>query len=274
MYKSSVIRGSEVREYSRLPIECIRGKAVAKGNYVEAVEIIRRLEGGVTRPFLCRASNGKRYVVKGLELPPAERIAELLCARLAAGFGLPIPEHGYIYIDPALLRYNSEARSDLGSGDSFALAYVADAADLLCSQIVHVPVDLQKAVFTFDYWVGNGDRQLGVLGGRPNLLMCSSDSQLQLIDHNQAFQWPLNAHEFTRSHVFGSGNRAWRLDLVDKVECSQRMRETAVRFRDLCSDIPDEWYESLGKQGLEILLEGIESNLMRCTSDEFWSVLQ
>jgi hypothetical protein len=98
---------------------------MAVGNYIEAVEIIRRLEGGITRPFLCRASNDKHYVTKGLELPPSERIAELLCARLAAQFGLPIPEHGYIYIDPALLRYNLEARNDLGPGDSYALAYVA-----------------------------------------------------------------------------------------------------------------------------------------------------
>ncbi|MBQ1558193.1 MAG: hypothetical protein IIZ69_08565 [Pseudomonas sp.] len=247
---------------------------MAKGNYIEAVEIIRRLEGGMTRPFLCRASDGKHYVAKGLELPPAERIAELLCARLAADFGLPIPEHGYIYIDPALLRYNPEARSDLGPGDSFALAYVADAADLLYSQALQVPADLQKAVFTFDYWIGNGDRQLGPLGGRPNLLMCSTDNQLQLIDHNQAFHWPQNAQEFAESHVFGPSNRAWHLDMVDKVEYSQRMHDTAKRFRDLCSDIPDEWCESIGKQGLDILFEEIESNLMRCNSDEFWSVLQ
>ncbi|WP_368660842.1 HipA family kinase [Ectopseudomonas oleovorans] len=40
------------------------------------------------------------------------------------------------------------------------------------------------------------------------------------------------------------------------------------------SDIPDEWCESIGKQGLDILFEEIESNLMRCNSDEFWSVLQ
>lgn len=37
---------------------------MAKGNYIEAVEIIRRLEGGMTRPFLCRASNGKHYVAR------------------------------------------------------------------------------------------------------------------------------------------------------------------------------------------------------------------
>lgn len=68
------------------------------------------------------------------------------------------------------------------------------------------------------------------------------------------------------------GHGTW--DLVDKVEYSQRMHETAKRFRDLCSDIPDEWCESIGELGLDILLEEIESNLMRCNSDEFWSVLQ
>jgi len=213
-------------------------------------------------------------VAKGLELPPAERIAELLCARLAADFGLPIPWHGCIYVDPALLRYLPEAKSDLGAGDSFALAYVTDAADLLYSQALEVPVNLQKAIFTFDYWVGNGDRQLGPFGGRPNLLMSGSDNQLQLIDHNQAFKWPVDTIEFSDSHVFGPRNRAWSLDMVDKVEYSQRMQETVKRFGELCSDIPDEWWESIGKQGLDIRLKEIEGNLMRCTSDDFWSTLQ
>ena len=246
---------------------------MAAGNYIEAVEIIRRLEGGITRPFLCRASNHKHYVAKGLELPPTERITELLCARLANAFGLPIPEHGYIYIDPALLQYTPEVRRDLGPGDSFALAYVADAADLLYSQVKLVPAELQKAVFVFDYWVGNGDRQLSLLGGRPNLLMCSMESQLQLIDHNQAFKWPVDETVFSSTHVFGPNNRTWRLDLVDQVEYRQRMHDTAARFRDLCSDIPDEWCESIGATGLDNLLQEIESNLLRCQSDEFWSVL-
>ncbi|MFC0712223.1 HipA family kinase [Azorhizophilus paspali] len=247
---------------------------MAMDHFIEAVEIIRRLEGGITRPFLCRASNGKHYVAKGLELPPAERIAELLCARLAARFGLPIPEHGYIYIDPALLRYDTEARRDLGPGDSFALAYVADAADLLYSQALQVPADLQKSVFVFDYWIGNGDRQLGQWGGRPNLLMCSTDNLLRLIDHNQAFCWPLDTGAFADTHVFGPGNRSWRLDLLDKVEYGQRMHDTACRFRDLCSDIPDEWRESVGVAEFDILLKEIESHLMRCQSDDFWSALE
>ena len=95
---------------------------MAVGKYIEAVEIIRRLEGGITRPFLCRANNDRHYVVKGLELPPTERIAELLCARLAAQFGLPIPEHGCIYVDPALLR---SMWLPLMSGSVAALIYSA-----------------------------------------------------------------------------------------------------------------------------------------------------
>ena len=162
------------------------------GHYIEAVEIIRRLEGGMTRPFLCRASDEKYYVVKGLELPPFERLAELLCARLAAAFGLPVPEHGVIYIDQGLTRYFPEARSSLGEGDCFALGYLHNASDLVFSQIGQIPIELQQAVYVFDYWVGNSDRQLTCYGGRPNLMM-KADGSLSLIDHNQAFQWPVNA---------------------------------------------------------------------------------
>lgn len=139
---------------------------MAEGNYIEAVGIIQRLEGGMTRPFLCRASNGKHYVAKGLELPPAERIAELLYARLAAAFGLPIPEHGYIYIDPALLRYNPEAHSDLGPGDSFALDYVADA---LVHSTARALTSMSPARMTTSQSRGSGANGLNSL--------CRSDSR-------------------------------------------------------------------------------------------------
>ncbi|WP_342212541.1 MULTISPECIES: HipA family kinase [Pseudomonas] len=52
------------------------------------------------------------------------------------------------------------------------------------------------------------------------------------------------------------------------------MHDTAGRFRGLCSDIPEEWCESIGALGLETLLEKIERSLMLCQSDEFWSVLK
>lgn len=242
------------------------------GHYIEAVEIIRRLEGGITRPFLCWADNGKHYVVKGLELPPLERVAELLCARLAAAFGLPVPEHGVIYIDQALVQYFPEARSSLGEGDCFALGYLHDASDLVFSQIEKVPVELQQAVYVFDYWTGNSDRQLTRFGGRPNLMM-EGDGTLSLIDHNQAFQWPVDAREFIANHSFGPANRSWRLDLINQVEYRQRINDTAQRFNELCSDIPEQWREAIGEAALDEHLRLIETNLLRYHSDDFWGVL-
>lgn len=240
----------------------------------EATEIVRRLEGGITRPFLCRATNGKQYVVKGLELPPAERLAEIVCARLARAFGLPIPNHGYIYIDTALLTYSAEWQSKLGPGDSFALEYVPENTELQYSQISEVAEDLQMSVFIFDYWVGNSDRQLGLAGGRVNLLMAGGDSVLMLIDHNQAFKWPVHEVEFMNNHVFGIENRRWRLDLVDKVEYQRRMSKTAALFRSFCSDIPPEWFQDHGDTSFNALLIRIEQQLMRFESNDFWGGLQ
>jgi len=240
----------------------------------EATEIIRRLEGGITRPFLCHASNGKQYVVKGLELPPAERLAEIVCARLARAFGLPIPNHGYIYIDPALLLYSTEWQSKLGPSDSFALEHMPESTELQYSQVSEITEDLQKSVFIFDYWVGNSDRQLGPAGGRVNLLMTKGDSGLMLIDHNQAFKWPVHEDEFMRNHVFGIENRRWRLDMLDKVEYQRRMRETAVWFCSFCSDIPPEWFQDHGGESYQELLTHIEQQLMRFESNNFWGGLQ
>lgn len=243
------------------------------GHYIEAVEIIRRLEGGITRPFLCKANNGKHYVVKGLELPPVERLAELLGARLAASFGLPIPEHGVIHIDQALVRYFPEAKNSLGEGDCFALGYLHNASDLVFSQIKQVPMELQQAVYVFDYWVGNSDRQLTCFGGRPNLMMDGAGT-LSVIDHNQAFQWPVDVPQFIANHTFGPANRSWRLDMVSHVEYHQRIKDTALQFNELCSDIPEQWREAIGDAALAEHLCLIEKNLLRYRTDDFWGVLE
>ncbi|WP_323559849.1 HipA family kinase, partial [Pseudomonas sp. CCC4.4] len=76
----------------------------------------------------------------------------------------------------------------------------------------------------------------------------------------------LDAHVFAESHVFGPSNRTWHLDLLDRVQYSQRMHDTARHNRVLSSDIPDEWCESIGKPGLDNLLQENESNLMRYQS--------
>ncbi|MBA3988526.1 HipA family kinase [Aliidiomarina maris] len=74
---------------------------------IEITELIRPFEQGVTRPYLCRASDGKEYVVKGSSTTQRGLIAEFVCAHLAQCFGLPFSKFGVAYIDSSLIKYAS-----------------------------------------------------------------------------------------------------------------------------------------------------------------------
>jgi len=58
---------------------------------LEITEIIRRAEQGRTGPFLCRASDGRQYFVKGRAATASGLMREWLGATLAQRFGLPVP---------------------------------------------------------------------------------------------------------------------------------------------------------------------------------------
>lgn len=98
--------------------------------------------------------------------------------------------------------------------------------------------------------------------------------QLQLIDHNLAFKWDFSAESFCKNHVFGTENRNWPLDLVHRVECPQRMRETVASFRSFCADIPPEWNQDQEAGWLQTQLAAMEQRLMRFESDDFWGGLR
>lgn len=66
------------------------------------VEVIRRVDQGVTRPYLCRADDGCDYFVKHRALPPSERVAEWLASKLAEALRLPIAPFGLIRIPEEL----------------------------------------------------------------------------------------------------------------------------------------------------------------------------
>jgi hypothetical protein len=58
---------------------------------LEITEIIRRAEQGRTGPFLCRASDGRQYFIKGRAATASGLMREWLGANLAQRFGLPVP---------------------------------------------------------------------------------------------------------------------------------------------------------------------------------------
>lgn len=58
---------------------------------LQVIEIVRRLDQGMTRPFLVRAEDDALYVAKGRETTQRGLIAEWICAHLAQYLGLSIP---------------------------------------------------------------------------------------------------------------------------------------------------------------------------------------
>jgi len=57
---------------------------------IQIIEIIRRSDQGVTRPFLCRAEDGAIYFVKGRHAGHRSLICELLGGLLTENLRLPI----------------------------------------------------------------------------------------------------------------------------------------------------------------------------------------
>ena len=70
---------------------------------LQVTEIIRRLEQGMTRPFLVRAEDEVLYVAKGRETTQRGLIAEWICAHLAQQLGLPIPTFRLLQVPPELV---------------------------------------------------------------------------------------------------------------------------------------------------------------------------
>ena len=58
---------------------------------ITIMEIKRRSEQGVTRPFLCRGDDGRWYWVKGNGAGKLALCREWIAGRIAQLMGLPIP---------------------------------------------------------------------------------------------------------------------------------------------------------------------------------------
>lgn len=166
-------------------------------------EIIRRSAQGMTRPFLCRCSDGHLYFVKGHSASRRSLICEWLAGHLARAFGLPIPEFTLASAIEELVTLHPEG-SDLGTAPAFASRYVACTQELAVSRIADVPESQRLDVLAFDWWVHNSDRSLTALGGNPNLLWDMRTSHLVVIDHNAAFDPDFDTKAFRETHTFSS----------------------------------------------------------------------
>lgn len=239
---------------------------------VQIVEILGPSDQGRSRPYKCRGEDGAIYYVKGRQTNRASLWSEWICGHLAQSFGLQVPAFELVEVGADLLRETPAEWRDLGAGPAFGSRHFPSAVWMEVGLIDLVPLDIQRDVLVFDWWVKNGDR----LTGNTNLLLDASarepGKKLVVIDHNLAFDINLSASEFISHHVFAANWAAVSSDLVVQAEYSQRLSAALECLSTACHNVPPEWHWANAEMDVpaNFDLQHVHQTLNRCTSPELW----
>ncbi|MDD5090020.1 MAG: hypothetical protein PHQ23_03805 [Candidatus Wallbacteria bacterium] len=204
------------------------------------VEIIRRSDQGVTRPFLCRGEDNLLYWVKGNSAGKEALCKEWIAGRLAQSLNLPLPPFSQVDVPDELLRVSlMDDANDLGTGLAFGSEHLPHMQELSYKVIAKVPKNLKLKVLLFDWWIGNNDRCLGERGGNPNLLWDSVKSKMFIIDHNNAFSEDFSMNNFIANHIFASMKD--ETNTSTGLAITNEMINNVSRCSDLFRELPEEW---------------------------------
>lgn len=208
------------------------------------VEVMRRADQGATRPFVCRADDGKTYYVKGKSASTGERIREWMGSNLAMVFGLTVPAMALLEIPKPLIDYGSEEiKTDLGMGYAVGSQQILSAHELRHEEINLIPMTTQRLILLFDYWVGNEDRTLSSYGGNPNLLWRSTDKTVYAIDYNLVLQSNFDAGAFWATHAFAKTAELKKLNNTEQQYYQKRFRQALNLWPAFWQQLPDEWLD-------------------------------
>jgi hypothetical protein len=122
-----------------------------KKKLLRIIEIIRRLEQGVTRPFLVRAEDEQLYVAKGRETTQRGLIAEWICAHLAREVGLRIPDFTLLEVPMELIQAFGRGGDALGSGPVFGSHQETDVQEFAVTQLKHIDAAERRRLLIFDW---------------------------------------------------------------------------------------------------------------------------
>jgi hypothetical protein len=240
-------------------------------------EILGRSQQGRTQPYVCLADNAEVYFVKGKIATRRGLVNEWVCGRLAQGLGLPIAPFALLEVSDELIAASQMGAiklDDLGPGTVFG-SKRATGVELTPSHVLEVPIEIQKAVAVFDWWVHNGDRCLTALGGNVNLLWNQSDeAHLVVIDHNLAFEDQFSADDFCHTHVFADAFRLVCTDAFERLEWQAKLVKALETWDSICGTIPYGWGFIDPEQTLpaHVNLASMHKTLARCNSDTFWNI--
>lgn len=233
----------------------------------EVIEIQGRSEQGMQEPFQCLADDGHLYYVKGCQTDRSSLCNELICAHLAVQLGLPLPPFKLLNVSEEILAEAPPAWRVLGAGLAFGSQQHPGCTWFDKAQVQHVPMDLQREIMAFDWWIRNLDRY----DYNPNLLWDASNAKLVVIDHNLAFDNTFETIGFLENHIF---RECWRgMDFVglDALQLRFSHAMDAV-LAPVCDNIPPSWHWANAECDIpaNVDLDAIKATLARCKSHDFW----
>ncbi len=240
-------------------------------------EIIRRSEQGVTKPFLCRAANQESWFVKGFVAAGAEALrAEWICGNLAKALHLPISDFTVANVDERLIAMSAmDGVHELGGRYAFGSKAVIGAQEITFTQATALPPEWRARVLLFDWWIRNGDRILGPIGGNPNIITTGSKTvEVWLIDHHNAFERQFDASKFWRDHIFADTRALWT-PVWRRAEM-KRMKAAAIKLPDVWEAMPSAWFNDNDSTSPTSTLEHDRiAEILRRPIDapaEFWNI--
>jgi len=213
---------------------------------VTATRYVTPLREGGSLPGLMEADDLGTYVVKwraaGQGVPVL--VAEVVCAELARGLGLPVPALVTVDVAPELAvgEPDVEVQELLqrSAGRNLGLDYLPGALDFDAAA-ADVDPALAGRVLWFDALVGNVDRSWR----NPNLLFWHG--RLQLIDHGAALtfhhNWPGAAAAVTRPYDASSHALIECDPDVGAADVTLAPLVTRALLTDVLAQVPDEWLE-------------------------------
>lgn len=236
---------------------------------VEIIEILGPSVQGKARPYRCRGDDGYIYYVKGRQTNRASLWHEWICAHLGRSFGLHIPPFEIVEVGEDLLRETPNEWRDLGAGPAFGSRLYPEAAWMELGFVDWIPLDVQRDVLVFDWWIKNGDR----LTGNPNLLVDVTTKKLVVIDHNLAFDKNFCAEQFHQHHVFAKNWTLIDSDLVVQAEYLYRMMKALECLPAACHNVPEAWWWANAEMDVPASfdLATIHQTLNQCANSELWS---
>lgn len=230
---------------------------------LHVTEIVRRLDQGMTRPFLVRAEDDALYVAKGRETTQRGLVAEWICAHFARSLGLTIPDFSLLEVPQELADAFGPEGKALGAGIVFGSRQEANVQEFAVSQLKQISPEDRRRVLAFDWWVENADRSLTAHGGNPNLLWRATLKRLLVIDHNLAFDPIFDEASFFATHVFREEAETLFGDLVCRAETSVLLSAALESFDAARHSLPAAWFWLDMEQTLpfEVDLNAIKTRL-------------